>query len=410
MRTPPDEPRSPAPGPPPGARPDAGSQPGSGAPLRPRRNWAQVESGYSGDELELSHRRSDRYSRSSSGRPRKRRRRVAGYIVVAVLALILGLAAGYARAYFSTGPEGRQVTVVIPAGATLSDIGTDLAAKGVVSHARSFVLRAQQDGYSTSFKPGIYTLHVNQPYASLVALLVKGARPLTIKVAIPEGSTLKQASNLVAARVPAITRDAYVKVARDDPPPFRLGGYKEGTTLEGMLFPATYDVAPKASAHTFVEQQLTAFKVNFARVDMTRARKANLTQYDVVIIASMIDREVRLPPERALVAAVIWNRLRAHMLLQIDATIQYALGKTKPVLTYQDLKIDSPYNTYKHAGLPPTPISDPGLAALQAAANPADAKYLYYVARNDGTGGHYFSSDYAQFLVDKAKAQANNGQ
>ena len=406
MRTPPDEPQRPAPGPPASAGPGSSSRPQP----RPRRNWAEVESGYSGDELELSHRRSARYPRTSPGRPRKRRRRLGGYILVAVLALLAGLGAGYVRAYFSTGPEGRAVTVVVPTGATLSEIGADLAAKGVVPHARSFVLRAQQDGYSSSFKPGTYTLHVNQPYDSLVALLVKGARPPTVKVSIPEGTTLKQASHLVASRVPAITSDAYVKVARDDPPPFRLGGYKAGTTLEGMLFPATYDVAPKASAGTFVDQQLKAFTDNFAHVDMTRAKKANLTNYDVVIIASMIDREVRLPSERALVAAVIWNRLRAHMLLQIDATIQYALGKTKPVLTFKDLKIDSPYNTYKHAGLPPTPISNPGLAALKAAADPAAVKYLYYVARNDGTGGHYFSSDYAQFLVDEAKAKANKGQ
>jgi len=127
----------------------------------------------------------------------------------------------------------------------------------------------------------------------------------------------------------------------------------------------------------------------------------------VVIIASMIDREAMVPAERPMVAAVIWNRLRIDMLLQIDATIQYALGKTKPVLTYDDLKIDSPYNTYKHPGLPPTPISNPGLAALQAAAAPANVDYLYYVARNDGTGRHYFSKDYAQFLVDQKKATAN---
>ena len=139
---------------------------------------------------------------------------------------------------------------------------------------------------------------------------------------------------------------------------------------------------------------------------MTRAHKANLTDYDVVIIASMVEREARVAQERPLVAAVIWNRLRKDMLLQIDATIQYALGETKPVLTYQDLKIDSPYNTYKNPGLPPTPIANPGLASLQAAADPAAADYLYYVARNDGTGRHYFSASYDQFLVDKAKAAA----
>ena len=156
-----------------------------------------------------------------------------------------------------------------------------------------------------------------------------------------------------------------------------------------------------------MQDQLDAFDANFAKVDMSAARAGNLTEYDVVIIASMIDREALVPAERPIVAAVIWNRLRKDMLLQIDATIQYALGKTKPVLTYDDLKIDSPYNTYKHAGLPPTPISNPGLAALQAAANPTDDKYLYYVARNDGTGRHYFSTTYEQFLVDKEKAQSN---
>ncbi|MCX6373209.1 MAG: endolytic transglycosylase MltG, partial [Actinobacteria bacterium] len=163
----------------------------------------------------------------------------------------------------------------------------------------------------------------------------------------------------------------------------------------------------KVKVRAFVDKQLAAFEQNFAKVDMTRALRANLTPYDVVIIASMIDREALVPAERPLVAAVIWNRLRIDMLLQIDATIQYALGKTKPVLTFDDLKIDSPYNTYKHQGLPPTPISNPGLAALQAAAAPADVDYLYYVARNDGTGRHYFSKEYAQFLADQQKANAN---
>ena len=127
----------------------------------------------------------------------------------------------------------------------------------------------------------------------------------------------------------------------------------------------------------------------------------------MVIIASMVEREASVAEERPIVAAVIWNRLKADMLLQIDATIQYALGEQKPVLTYDDLEIDSPYNTYKHPGLPPTPIANPGLAALQAAADPADVDYLYYVARNDGTGQHYFTADYDQFLVDQAKAAAN---
>jgi UPF0755 protein len=328
-------------------------------------------------------------------------------VLVAVFALILGLGTGYARGYFAAGKVGRQVTVVVPVGATLTSIAAELEAKGVVKHAGAFVMRAESDGYATRFMPGTYTFHQNEPYEQLVALLSRGVHPPTVKISIPEGTTLKQIGALVAAKVKSISAADYVAVARDDPPPFRLGGYKPGATLEGMLFPATYEVVPKVKVRELVNKQLAAFDQNFAEVDMTRAAKANLTPYDVVIIASMIDREAMVPAERAMVAAVIWNRLRIDMLLQIDATIQYALGKTKPVLTYDDLKVDSPYNTYKHPGLPPTPISNPGLAALQAAAAPANVEYLYYVARNDGTGRHYFSKDYAQFLVDQQKAKAN---
>jgi UPF0755 protein len=382
-------------------------QPSAGRTAKPTRRrpsdaWADLEPSFTGDDPLFASRRGTRHSR-----PGRRRRRFLGYLLVAVFALILGLGAGYARGYFASGDLGREVTVVVPAGASLSSIAGELEAKGVVKHARAFVIRAESDGYATKFMPGTYTFHQNEPYEQLVALLRRGVDPPTVKVSIPEGTTLRQAGGLVAAAVSTISAADYVAVARDDPPPFRLGGYKRGTTLEGMLFPATYEVVPKVKARAFVEKQLTAFEQNFAKVDMTRALRANLTPYDVVIIASMIDREALVPAERPLVAAVIWNRLRIDMLLQIDATIQYALGKTKPVLTYDDLKIDSPYNTYKHAGLPPTPISNPGLAALQAAAAPAHVDYLYYVARNDGTGRHYFSQEYAQFLVDQEKAKAN---
>jgi UPF0755 protein len=361
-----------------------------------------MEPSFTGDDPAFSQRRSTRRSR-----PGRRRRRFLGYLLVAAFAFILGFGTGYARGYFASGDVGASVTVVVPTGATLSSIAAELEAKGVVKHARAFVIRAESDGYATKFMPGTYTFHQNEPYEGLVALLARGVKPPTVKVSIPEGTTLKQAGDLVAAEVRTISAADYVAVARDDPPPFHLVGYKPGTTLEGLLFPATYDVLPKVKARAFVDTQLTAFEENFAKVDMTRAVKANLTPYDVVIIASMIDREAMVPAERPMVAAVIWNRLRIDMLLQIDATIQYALGKTKPLLTFDDLKIDSPYNTYKHPGLPPTPISNPGLAALQAAAAPAGVDYLYYVARNDGTGRHYFSRAYAQFLVDQEKARAN---
>jgi UPF0755 protein len=374
----------------------------------PGAGWARYEPGRppADDQLGFERRRGTRHE---GGRGKRRRRgRFAGYLLVAVLALVIGAGVGYARAYFQAGEVGGTVTVVIKEGSSLRSIAAELSRRGVVEHARAFEIEVEGKGYATRLMPGTYTFHVNEPYDVLIAKLLKGANPPTVKVSIPEGTTLKQVAVIVSKDVDAISATDYVKVARDDPPPFKLQGYKKGTTLEGMLFPATYEVLPKrATAKKFVLDQLGAFDANFAKVGMSRARAANLTEYDVVIIASMIDREAMVPAERPVVAAVIWNRLRKDMLLQIDATVQYALGKTKPVLTYDDLKIDSPYNTYKHAGLPPTPISNPGLAALEAAANPSDDKYLYYVARNDGTGRHYFSTTYEQFLVDKAKAQAN---
>jgi UPF0755 protein len=369
---------------------------------RPSDDWADLEPSFTGDHPEITRRRGTRHPS-----PGKRRRRVLGYLLVAVFAFVLGTGTGYARGYFASGDVGRKVTVVVPMGSTLSSIARELEAKGVVKHARAFVIRAESDGYATKFMPGTYTFHQNEPYEQLVTLLAKGVTPPTLKVSIPEGTTLKQAGALVAAEVKTITAADYVAVARDDPPPFRLGGYKSGSTLEGMLFPATYEVIPKVKVRAFVDKQLAAFEQNFAKVDMTRALKAHLTPYDVVIIASMVDREALVPSDRPMVAAVVWNRLRIDMRLQFCSTVQYALGKTKPVLTFDDLKVDSPYNTYKHAGLPPAPISNPGLAALQAAAAPANVDYLYFVARNDGSGRHYFSKDYAQFLADQEKAKAN---
>jgi UPF0755 protein len=344
---------------------------------------------------------------SGGGRGR-RRTRLMGYLLVAMLALIIGVGVGYARAYFSDGEIGREVTVEVKEGSSLRAIAAQLEEAGVVAHARSFEIRAEADGYATRFMPGTYRLHINEPYATLIDKLLAGTKPATVKVTIPEGTTLKQTAALVAKAMPAITARKYQKIARDAPPRLDLSGYKKGTTLEGMLFPATYEVPRQgATAKGFVRDQLTAFRRAFDKLDLRRAQAANLTAYDIVIIASMVEREARVAAERPVVAAVIWNRLHKNMLLQIDATVQYALGETKPTLTYDDLEIDSPYNTYKRAGLPPTPIANPGLAALQAAANPSDDDYLYYVARNDGTGRHFFSTSYEQFLVDKAKAAAN---
>jgi UPF0755 protein len=344
---------------------------------------------------------------------RRRRRRIA-VVVLGLLALTVasGVAfAGWAGwKYFTQGyvfeapARGDPVTVVVPEGATLEQIAAILHKAKVVASARAFRSRAERDGYSQRFKPGRYELCRYDDYATIVGQLLRGGTPLSVKVTIPEGFTAEEMARLVARSVPGFAMQEYLDLTVKHPLPAALQGMRSGTRLEGLLFPATYEFPPLRTPRELVEYQLSSFRDTLSMIDLSRAGKRKLSAYDVVIIASMVEREVEVPAERPLVAAVIWNRLRLRMRLQVDATIAYALGRRKSALSLKDLKIRSPYNTYLHRGLPPTPICSPGLASLQAAAQPAHVPYLYYVVRNDGTGRHSFSTNYEQFLRDKAKA------
>ena len=187
----------------------------------------------------------------------------------------------------------------------------------------------------------------------------------------------------------------------------RLAGTSKPTSLEGFLFPATYDITDRTTAAELVDEQLAAYDANTEQVNYSYAKSKNLTRFDVLTLASMIEREVQVPRERPIVAGVMYNRLRMGMRLDIDATVQYALGQWKPDLTASDLAIDSPYNTRKFTGLPPGPISNPGLDSIRAAARPAKVPYLYYVARNDGTGRHFFATTQEEFDRDVAQSEAN---
>ncbi len=229
--------------------------------------------------------------------------------------------------------------------------------------------------------------------------------PKTLKtedVTIPEGYTRSQIAGV--AKKAGLKGD-YEKATAKAPKGFDLkkAGAPSDASLEGFLFPATYNLEKGASVDTLVKDQLSAFNENIAQVDMTRAKKKNLTEYDVVTIASMIEREVLVPKERPLVAAVIYNRLAQGMPLGIDATLRYELDNFDKPLTESDLATDSPYNTRLVPGLPPTPISNPGLESLQAAADPAKVNYTYYVVKPGTCGKHYFTDNYDDFLAASEK-------
>jgi uncharacterized YceG family protein len=221
-------------------------------------------------------------------------------------------------------------------------------------------------------------------------------RAETVKLVIPEGFAIRD----IAERVPTIgiSPKTYRRaVAAAKPPAGYKATGKERLTMEGFLFPATYELAKPVSARLLVAQQLQAFDHRTSGVDFRYAKQHGLTRYDVLIIASMIEREAAAAVDRRKIAAVIYNRLRKHDALGIDATVQYAAGSWGPV-TKHDLASNSPYNTRKFKGLPPTPICNPGLASLRAAANPAKVPYLYYVAiPGDAQRRHFFTTSYDAF-------------
>ena len=237
-----------------------------------------------------------------------------------------------------------------------------------------------------------------------------GPPPLKrLRVIFPEGFTVREMADRVAAVreiaiakrkvTPRLTRAAYLKAVAQAVPPPRFRKDLKRDSMEGFLFPAGYEFTQATTAKELVADQLEAFRERFGSVDLSYARSKNLTPYDILIIASMIEEETAVPSERRLVAAVIYNRLRNRMPLGIDATIRYGLDiPGTESLTKAALRSRSPYNTRIHTGLPPTPITNPGLASIKAAADPArDVDYLYYV-RKPNSLAHYFTADESDFL------------
>ena len=233
------------------------------------------------------------------------------------------------------------------------------------------------------------------------------ARPTILRIVFPEGFTRKEMVTRVAEVrqiaktkrnvTPKLSGNAYAKASKAAAVPAAFRRHAKG--IEGFLFPATYEFTPKTTSARLVADQIEHFETNWRKVDLADAKKKNLTPYDVLIIASMIEKETIAPDERPKVAAVIYNRLKAGMPLGIDATIRYGLDVpgTEPLRVSQ-LESDNPYNTRNRQGLPPTPIANPGLASIQAAAHPAKVDYLYFVRKPDMVH-HFFTASESEFFA-----------
>ena len=237
---------------------------------------------------------------------------------------------------------------------------------------------------------------------------VETTAPLArLRIIFPEGFTRRDMADRVAAVreiaiekrgvTPRLTKTGYLQASGSAAPPAEFRKDWAGRSIEGFLFPATYEFTKLTSSARLVRDQLRAFRRNWRKVDLRYARSKNLTPYDVLIVASMIEKETVAPDERRLVAAVVYNRLRNRMPLGIDATIRYGrdVPGTEP-LKESDLESNDPYNTRNRLGLPPTPISNPGLASMRAAANPARVDYVYFVRKGE-SNRHFFTASQSEF-------------
>jgi UPF0755 protein len=327
------------------------------------------------------------------------RRAAAAAVALAVLAFVWATFQPFA------GDGGNPVRILIPERAGVGEIGELLDREGVVPSAALFELRATLSQERGDLKAGAYLLKKRMSYGAVIDRLVAGPFSDVIRVTIPEGLSRREIAPLV--RRAGVAGD-YLRASSDSAAIRfrRLGAEQEPDSLEGFLFPATYELKRAVGAPALVAQQVAAFLQRFETVDMSYARRKNLTAYDVITIASMVEREASVERERPLIAAVIYNRLREGQPLGIDATIRYATGSWRSPLTESQLAIDSPYNTRMNAGLPPGPIGNPGLDSIRAAAHPDRVSYLYYVVKPGTCGEHSFSSTFEDFERDRRRYQA----
>jgi UPF0755 protein len=319
-----------------------------------------------------------------------------------VVGIVLGVQAliGLTEAEDYTGQGTGTVEVRVAQGDTLSDIARTLADADVIASTRPFVDAAEGNAAATGIQPGVYGLRSQMSGQAALDMLLSDESRLLTRVTVPEGLTVARTLERIASETGRPIEE--FQAAAADVPALGLPAYAGGQ-LEGYLFPATYDVEPDQTPADILRAMVQQFGAVASDVQLeARAAAAGRTPAEIVTVASMIQSETRLDEERPDVAQVVYNRLGQGIPLGIDATLAFGLGKSGNDLTVTDLRTDSPYNTRTRGGLPPTPISSPGEASLEAALAPSTGDLLYYVLENaDGT--HFFTADYAEFQAARQR-------
>ena len=316
--------------------------------------------------------------------------------LAAVAGSLLGVAAAALLLPVRTGPLVAGRVVEIPVGATAREVGALLQQEGLVRSARAFAVLARAWGLDRQLQAGFYRLRADLSAGELVRLLAAGSVAVE-EVTIPEGYNLRSIAALLGRRG-LVDVARFTELASDDhwlfgeQRPFD----KPPGSLEGYLFPDTYHFVRGQSEQSIIRRMVARFSERMLPIYQELGAQSGLSLHEAVVLASIVEKEAVVDWERPLIASVFHNRLRRGQPLQADPTVQYALDPAPRRLSWAHLRIDSPYNTYRYPGLPPTPIASPGEASFRAAVQPARTPYLYFVARGDGT--HIFSRTFAEHV------------
>lgn len=280
--------------------------------------------------------------------------------------------------------------VIIPEGVSLDTASTILENRKIIRSKSLFMLFSKLEG-TGSIKAGSYLFDSPQNIITVSKRLANGVYGLsTIKVTFPEGTTIKEMAKICAETITTCDEKKFIEIAQQ---------------YEGYLFPDTYFFWQSATAEEVVDTMQKTFNQKIATLDK-ESRILGKPLKDVIIMASILEKEARYFEDRQMVASILWKRIELDMLLQVDASLDYALNKNTYELTLKDLATTSPYNTYKHKGLPPTPIANPGLESIKAALSPKPTKYLFYLT--DRSGKFYFAENYKKHLANKNQYMNSN--
>lgn len=335
-------------------------------------------------------------------------KKISILVVLLIVIFIFSMKIYFKKALEPVNAENsKDIVIEIPSGSSTKRIANILEENGLIKNKMVFKNVVKKRKLDGKLKAGKYTLNNGMDLEQIIIQLKSGGiNEDTIVFTIPEGYEIKDIVNKLD-EFKIVDKEVFLKLASDsenfsDKFSF-LKELPEGQSLEGFLFPDTYEVYKKASEKEIIEKMLSRFE-KFYETDLKKeVEKSNLSLNEIVTLASIIEKEARVDKERPTIAGVFYNRLKIDMLLQADATVQYAIGERKERLLYKDLEVESPYNTYIHKGLPPAPIASPGEKSLIATVNPSDVDYLYYVLKKDGSGEHIFTKTYEEHLKAQSK-------